>query len=73
MNIRLHSSFLRLFSDSNTSLVGRWEGKQRDLGRMIFALQGTRGNDLAMMARTSRYKLTRYGDGGSELYNLTRK
>lgn len=54
------------------SLVGRWEGRERDPERTIFASQGTPGTDRAVMMRTPRYKLTRYDDGGGELYDLTK-
>src|SRR6185295_3785180 len=52
------------------SLLSRWEGKQSDPERPIFSAQGTPGKNRAVMLRTTRYKLTRYDDGGSELYDL---
>jgi arylsulfatase A-like enzyme len=52
------------------SLIGRWEGKDRQPDRSIFAAQGVPGVNRAVMLRTSRYKFTRYDDGGSELYDL---
>jgi uncharacterized sulfatase len=55
-----------------SSLVGRWEGKDRDPGRPIFAAQGVPGRNRAVMLRTKRYKYTRFDDGGSELYDLER-
>ena len=54
------------------SLVGRWEGKDSDPERTMFCAQGTPGKNRAVMMRTPRYKLTRYDDGGSELYDLER-
>ncbi|MCU1260453.1 MAG: sulfatase, partial [Bryobacterales bacterium] len=54
------------------SLVGRWEGKPDDPERPIFAAQGVPGKNRALMLRTSQYKYTRYDDGGSELYDLSR-
>src|SRR5215467_12231354 len=54
------------------SLVKRWEGKQKDPDRPIFAAQGTPGKNRAVMLRTARYKLTRFDDGGGELYDLVR-
>jgi arylsulfatase A-like enzyme len=54
------------------SLTGRWEGKERDPERPIFAAQGVPGVNRAVMLRTPRYKFTRYDDGGSELYDLDR-
>ena len=54
------------------SLTGRWEGKEHDPERSIFAAQGVPGVNRAVMLRTSRYKFTRYDDGGSELYDLDR-
>jgi arylsulfatase A-like enzyme len=54
------------------SLVGRWEGGERDPERTIFASQGTPGKDRAIMMRTPQFKLTRYDDGGSELYDLAK-
>lgn len=54
------------------SLVKRWEGKERNPDRPIFAAQGTPGKNRAVMLRTPRYKLTRFDDGGGELYDLTR-
>jgi len=54
------------------SLVGRSEGKERDPERTIFAGQGTPSRNRMVMLRTPRYKLTRYDDGGSELYDLER-
>jgi hypothetical protein len=54
------------------SLVKRWEGKERNPDRLIFAAQGTPGKNRAVMLRTPRYKLTRFDDGGGELYDLTR-
>ena len=52
------------------SLVGRWEGRESDPGRTIFSAQGTPGKNRAVMMRTPRYKLTRFDDGGGELYDL---
>jgi arylsulfatase A-like enzyme len=52
------------------SLTGRWEGKERDPERTIFAAQGAPGKNRAAMLRTPRYKFTRYDDGGTELYDL---
>jgi arylsulfatase A-like enzyme len=54
------------------SLVGRWEGREHDPERIIFASQGTPGKDRAIMMRTTEFKLTRYDDGGAELYDLTK-
>jgi arylsulfatase A-like enzyme len=54
------------------SLVGRWEGRDRDPSRAIFATQGTPGKNRAMMVRTAQYKYGRYDDGGTELYDLAR-
>jgi arylsulfatase A-like enzyme len=54
------------------SLVGRWEGRERDPERTIFASQGTPGKDRAVMMRTPQFKLTRYDDGGGELYDLAK-
>jgi hypothetical protein len=54
------------------SLAGRWEGSERDPDRTIFASQGTPGKDRAVMIRTPQFKLTRYDDGGSELYDLVK-
>jgi arylsulfatase A-like enzyme len=54
------------------SLVGRWEGREHDPERVIFASQGTPGKDRAVMMRTTGFKLTRYDDGGAELYDLTK-
>lgn len=54
------------------SLVGRWEAKPGDPERPIFAAQGVPGKNRALMLRTSQYKYTRYDDGGSELYDLSR-
>lgn len=52
------------------SLVARWEGKEHDAARPVFAAQGTPGKDRGAMLRTPRYKFTRYDDGGRELYDL---
>jgi len=52
------------------SLIGRWEGKENDPSRAIFAAQGVPGKNRAVMLRTPRYKFTRFDDGGSELYDL---
>jgi uncharacterized sulfatase len=54
------------------SLVGRWEGRERDPNRTIFASQGTPGKDRAIMMRAPEFKLTRYDDGGAELYDLAK-
>ena len=54
------------------SLVGRWDGRDSDPNRTIFAGQGTPGKNRAVMMRTPRYKLTRFDDGGGELYDLDR-
>lgn len=54
------------------SLVKRWEGKEKNPDRPIFAAQGTPGKNRAIMLRTPRYKLTRFDDGGGELYDLVR-
>jgi arylsulfatase A-like enzyme len=54
------------------SLVGRWEGREHDPERTIFASQGTPGKDRAIMMRTPKFKLTRYDDGGAELYDLAK-
>lgn len=54
------------------SLVGRWEGRDKDPSRTIFATQGVPGKNRAMMVRTAQFKYARYDDGGSELYDLTR-
>lgn len=54
------------------SLVGRWEGKDRDPERPIFAAQGVPGKNRAVMLRTPRYKYARYDEGGAELYDLAR-
>jgi Domain of unknown function (DUF4976) len=54
------------------SLVGRWEGREHDPERTIFASQGTPGKDRALMMRTPQFKLTRYDDGGGELYDLSK-
>jgi arylsulfatase A-like enzyme len=54
------------------SLVKRWEGREKNPDRPIFAAQGTPGKNRAVMLRTPRYKLTRFDDGGGELYDLTR-
>jgi arylsulfatase A-like enzyme len=52
------------------SLVKRWEGKESNPDRPIFAGQGTPGKNRAVMMRTPQYKLTRFDDGGGELYDL---
>ena len=44
----------------------------RNPDRLIFASQGMPGKNRAVMMRTSRYKLTRFDDGGGELYDLPR-
>ena len=54
------------------SLFARWDGKPGDSERPIFAAQGVPGKNRALMLRTSKYKYTRYDDGGSELYDLVR-
>jgi arylsulfatase A-like enzyme len=54
------------------SLVGRWEGRDRNPRRPIFSAQGTPGKNFARMVRTSQYKYARYDDGGQELYDLER-
>jgi arylsulfatase A-like enzyme len=54
------------------SLVGRWEGRERDPNRTIFASQGTPGKDRAVMMRTPEFKLNLYDDGGAELYDLAK-
>jgi uncharacterized sulfatase len=54
------------------SLVGRWEGRIRDPERVIFSFQGTPGKDRAVMMRTPQFKLTRYDDGGAELYDMVK-
>jgi arylsulfatase A-like enzyme len=54
------------------SLVRRWEGRESDPERPIFAAQGTPKKNRAVMLRTPRYKYARYDDGGTELYDLSR-
>ncbi|MBO0858674.1 MAG: sulfatase-like hydrolase/transferase [Chloracidobacterium sp.] len=54
------------------SLLNRWEGKESHPERAIFSAQGTPGKNRAVMMRTPSYKLTRYDDGGGELYDLLR-
>jgi choline-sulfatase len=54
------------------SLVSRWEGKPGEPNRSIFSAQGTPGKNRAVMLRTPRFNLTRYDDGGGELYDLNR-
>jgi choline-sulfatase len=54
------------------SLVARWDGRAGDPARPIFAAQGVPGKNRAVMLRTPRFKLTRYDDGGGELYDLER-
>src|SRR6516162_3081896 len=54
------------------SLVKRWDGKARNTDRSIFAAQGSPSKNRAVMLRTPRYKLTRFDDGGGELYDLAR-
>jgi arylsulfatase A-like enzyme len=54
------------------SLAGRWEGREHDPDRAIFASQGTPDKDRAVMLRTTQFKLTRYDDGGAELYDLAK-
>jgi arylsulfatase A-like enzyme len=54
------------------SLVRRWESGERDPERTIFSSQGTPGKDRAVMMRTRQLKLTRYDDGGGELYDLVK-
>ncbi|HKE25165.1 MAG TPA: sulfatase-like hydrolase/transferase [Bryobacteraceae bacterium] len=54
------------------SLLARWQGKTSDPARPIFAAQGVPGKNRAVMLRTPRFKLTRYDDGGNELYDLDR-
>jgi len=54
------------------SLVNRWDGKETDPNRTIYSSQGTPGTNRALMMRTPKYKYTRFDDGGSELYDLTR-
>jgi choline-sulfatase len=54
------------------SLVERFDGRKRDPDRTIFASQGTPGKDRAVMMRTPEFKLTRYDDGGAELYDLAK-
>lgn len=58
---------------------GTWHIARRTLGRRehdpertIFASQGTPGKDRALMMRTPQFKLTRYDDGGGELYDLSK-
>ncbi|MFN7919720.1 MAG: sulfatase-like hydrolase/transferase [Bryobacteraceae bacterium] len=53
------------------SLVGRWNGSERNPERAIFAAQGAPGKNRAAMVRTGRYKFARYDDGGEELYDLS--
>ena len=55
---------------SGQSLAGRWAGKAGNPERPIFASQGVPGRNRAVMLRTTRYKFTRYDDGGGELYDL---
>jgi hypothetical protein len=52
--------------------VGRWEGREHEPNRTVFAAQGTPGKDRATMLRTPQYEFTRYDDGGGELYDLSR-
>jgi arylsulfatase A-like enzyme len=54
------------------SLVSRWDGKESQPDRAIFSSQGVPGKNRAVMLRTARYKLTRFDDGGGELYDLER-
>jgi len=54
------------------SLVARWEGKENQPDRPIFAAQGLPRKNRAVMLRTPSYKYARYDDGGSELYDLKR-
>jgi arylsulfatase A-like enzyme len=52
------------------SLVNRWEERESQPNRPIFAAQGVPGRNRAVMLRTPQYKYTHYDDGGSELYDL---
>lgn len=54
------------------SVHGRALGGQVDPERVVFAAQGREGKDRAVMLRTRRFKLTRYDDGGGEMYDLER-
>jgi arylsulfatase A-like enzyme len=54
------------------SLVPYWTEGFRDPGRLVFAGQGYEGYDRAVMLRSREWKLTRYDDGGWELYDLAK-
>jgi arylsulfatase A-like enzyme len=53
-----------------TSLVPLWRGNRQKAHDRVFACQGYEGLDRIVMMRTEDWKLTRYDDGGGELYDL---
>jgi choline-sulfatase len=54
------------------SLAPYWTKGFRDPDRAVFCGQGYEGTDRAVMMRTANWKLTRFDDGGWELYDLAK-
>jgi arylsulfatase A-like enzyme len=52
------------------SLVPLWRGTTRSVRQQVFAGQGFEGFDRLVMMRTPEWKLTRYDEGGGELYDM---
>jgi len=53
-----------------SSLVPVWRGVTQSVHDQVFAGQGFEGYDRLVMMRTPEWKLTRYDEGGGELYDL---
>jgi choline-sulfatase len=53
-----------------SSLVPLWQGVTQSVHDQVFAGQGFEGYDRLVMMRTPEWKLTRYDEGGGELYDL---
>jgi choline-sulfatase len=51
------------------SLVPYWRGERSDPNRALYCGQGFEGHNRAVMLRKGMWKLTRYDDGGGELYD----
>jgi len=52
------------------SLAPLWKGSEKSAHAEVFSGDNYEGLDRLVMMRTPEWKLTRYDDGGGELYNL---
>jgi arylsulfatase A-like enzyme len=51
------------------SLAPYWRGERSDPDRTVYCGQGFEGHNRAVMLRKGMWKLTRFDDGGGELYD----